>query len=172
MGKWTEVVVKRKILEYVSLREEVELKLWIRKWKDWHPHRNNKNILHKEQRQRGYSFRTDEKEGKKSIPIMGWFRASVTVEILNVRWLFITWLSKEGKVYWWIKLQKFRAFKDNDNKQVLCWYYMQKRKFIIHPEYFYVNNIFLRQFIQNIKHKSNMVQNLSRQMNIALKKQR
>ena len=39
---------------------------------------NNKN-------QRGDSFRTDEKKGKKSSPRMVVFRASGTVEILNVR---------------------------------------------------------------------------------------
>ena len=47
-----------------------------------------------------------------------------------------------------------------------------KRKFIIHPEYFDANNILSHQFIQNFKHKPNMVKYLSRQMNIALKKQR
>ena len=36
----------------------------------------------------------------------------------------------------------------------------KKRKFIIHPSYFYANNIFLHPFINNLKHKSNMVQDL------------
>ena len=47
----------------------------------------------------------------------------------------------------------------------------KKRNFIIHPEYFDANNIFSHPFIQNIKHKPNMVQDLSRQMKISLKKQ-
>ena len=47
----------------------------------------------------------------------------------------------------------------------------QKRKFIIHPEYFDAKNIFSHPFIQNIKQKLNMVQDLSKQMNISLKKQ-
>ena len=34
---------------------------------------------------RGDSFRTDEKKGEESSPRMGWFHASETVEILNVR---------------------------------------------------------------------------------------
>ena len=42
-------------------------------------------------------------------------------------------------------------------------------KFIIHTGYFDANNIFSHLFIQNIKHKPNMVQNLSRKINIALK---
>ena len=40
---------------------------------------------------------------------------------------------------------------------------------IIRPEYFDANNIFSYPFIQNIKHKPNMVQELSRKMKIALK---
>ena len=43
-----------------------------------------------------------------------------------------------------------------------------KRRFIIHPEYFDANNIFSHPFIQNLRHKPNMVQKLSRQMNISL----
>ena len=46
----------------------------------------------------------------------------------------------------------------------------QKRKFIIHPEHFDANDIFSDPFIQNIKHKPNMIQDLSRQINIALEK--
>ena len=63
-------------------------------------------------------------------------------------------------------------FKEKDNKQVICWYYIQKREFIIHPEYFDANNIFSHPFIQNLKHKPNMVQELSIQMKIALRNQR
>ena len=44
----------------------------------------------------------------------------------------------------------------------------QKRKFIIHPEYFDPNNIFSHPFIQNLKNKPIIVHDLSRQMNIAL----
>ena len=47
-----------------------------------------------------------------------------------------------------------------------------KINFIIHPEYFDANNIFSHLFIQNLRHKANMVQDLSRKMKIALKKQR
>ena len=73
-------------------------------------------------------FRTDETKGKKSIPRMELFRASGTVEILNLIWPFITWWSKEGQVDWQIKLQKLRDFKDKYNNKFLCWYYMQKKK--------------------------------------------
>ena len=48
---------------------------------------------------------------------------------------------------------------------------MQKT-FIIHPDCFDANNIFSHPFIQNLKHKPNMVQYLSRQMKIFFKKQR
>ena len=44
----------------------------------------------------------------------------------------------------------------------------RKRKFIIHPDFFDANNIFSHLFIQNLKHKPNMVQDLSRQMKISL----
>ena len=51
-------------------------------------------------------FITDSNKGKNISPRMGWFLASGKVEILNVRWPFIKWLSKEVKVDWLIKLQK------------------------------------------------------------------
>ena len=63
--------------------------------------------------QRGDKFRKYEKKGKKSIPRMGWFRSSGPVEILNVRWPFITWLYKYGQVDWWIKLQNCIRLKRN-----------------------------------------------------------
>ena len=83
-------------------------------------YRNNKD-------QRGDFFRTYEKKGKKSSPRMVWFCTTGTVEILNVRWAFITWWSNKGQVYWWIKLQKLRAFKEKENKQFICWYYIKKK---------------------------------------------
>ena len=48
----------------------------------------------------------------------------------------------------------------------------KKRKLIIYPEYFDANNIFSNLFTHNLKHKANMIQELSIQMKIALKKQR
>ena len=44
----------------------------------------------------------------------------------------------------------------------------KKIKFIINPEMFDANNIFSHLFIQNLKHKPNMVQEMSRQKNTAL----
>ena len=120
------------------------------------------------QDQRGYLFRTNEKKGKNSNPRMGWFRASGTVEIIYVFWPFITLWSKEGQVDWCIKLQKLCTFEYKDNKQDIFWYNIQKIDFIIHPELFDANNIFSHTFIQNLKHKPNMVQDLSRQMKISL----
>ena len=61
-------------------------------------------------------------------------------------------------------------FKEKYNNQVICWYYIQKRDFIIHPEYFDANNILSHPFIHHIKHKPNMVQYMSIQMKIVLLK--
>ena len=85
--------------------------------------------------QRGGLFRTDKKKGKNINPWMVIFRASGTVKIHNVCWPFIAWRSKEGQVDWWIKLLKRREFKKKYNKQVLCWYYIKKRRFIINHEF-------------------------------------
>ena len=41
-------------------------------------------------------------------------------------------------------------------------------KFIVHPGYLDANNIFSHLFIENLKHKPNMVQELSRHMKISL----
>ena len=60
-------------------------------------------------------------------------------------------------------------FKEKDNNRFLCWYYI-KNKSLLFPEYFDANNIFSRPFIQNIKHKPNRVQDLSKQIMKALKK--
>ena len=46
----------------------------------------------------------------------------------------------------------------------------KKIKFIIHPGFFYANNIFSHIYIQNLKHKPNMVQYLSRKMKLSLLK--
>ena len=101
---------------------------------------------------------------------MGSSCASGAVEILNLRQPFITCISKEVQVDWWVKLQKLHVFKEKDNKQVICCYYIKKS--MIHPEYFDASNIFSNPFIKNLKHNPNMVQDLSRQMKIVLKKMR
>ena len=111
--------------------------------------------------QRGDSFITDENRGKESSPRMVLSRASWTVEILNVRWPFIMWRSKEVQFDWWIKLQQLRVFKDKNKKQVICWYYIQNKNKTIHPEYFDANNVFLHSIIHNLKNKPNMFQDLS-----------
>ena len=53
--------------------------------------KNKRRSSRTNKEQRGYSFRTDEKKGKKSIPRMGLFCPSGTVEILKLRRPFITW---------------------------------------------------------------------------------
>ena len=49
---------------------------------------------------------------------------------------------------------------------------VKRRKFIIHAEYLDSNNIFSRKFLQNLKHRPNVVQDLSKLMKKALKKER
>ena len=78
--------------------------------------------------ERGELFRKYKKKIKTSRPRMGWFRYSGRVEILYVSWPFIKWWCKEGKVDWWIKLQKMYAIKETTKKQILCWYYKQTKK--------------------------------------------
>ena len=150
MRKLKEALLKRKRLEYVSVWEEVEFKLWMRNWKDGHPHRNNNKLLQNQQIPKKGFLRTDERKSKNSIPRMLWFRALVTVEILNVHCPFITWRYKEGSVYWWIKLQNLSASKEKDKSKFFFGITYKKRKFIIHPEYFDSKNIFSHPFIQNL----------------------
>ena len=102
--------------------------LWMSKWKDGNTLWTNKKLLQNLQRPQGYLFWTDENKNKKSIPWMGLFCASGTVEILNVHWPFITWRFKRGQVDWWIKLQNIHASEEKDKREVLCWYYIQERK--------------------------------------------
>ena len=60
--------------------------------------------------------------------------------------------------------------KRNTTSKLLVVITKKKRKFIIHTEYFDANNIFSHLFIQNLKHKPNMFQELSIQIEISLKK--
>ena len=48
----------------------------------------------------------------------------------------------------------------------------KKRKSNIHPDNYDAMNIFSHPFIQNLKHKPNIVHDLSRQMKISLQKQK
>ena len=63
------------------------------------------------------------------------------------------------------------CLKRNTTSKLFVGITYKKIKFIIHPEYFDAKNIFSHPFIQNLKHKPNMVQNLSIKMKIELKKQ-
>ena len=126
--------------------------------------RNNKH-------QRGDSFRTYGKEGKKSIPRMGWFIASGIVEIINVRWPFITWWSKKGNLINELNLKNCVHLKIKTTSKFFVGITYKKIGFIIHPEFFDAKNIFSHPFIQNLKHKPNMVQDMSIQMKIPLKRQ-
>ena len=78
MRKLKEAVMKSKILEYVSIGEEVELKLWMRNWKDGNPHQKIRSSTRTNNYQRGDLFRTDENKGKNNSPVMGWFHAPRT----------------------------------------------------------------------------------------------
>ena len=49
-------------------------------------------------------------------------------------------------------------FKRKSTRKLFDGITYKKIKFIIYPEYFNANNIFSHPFIQNLKHKPNMVQ--------------
>ena len=59
-------------------------------------------------------------------------------------------------------------FKRNTTNKFFVGITYKKGRFIIHPEYFDANNIFSHPFIQKLKHKPNIFQYLSKQINIAL----
>ena len=67
-----------------------------------------------------------------------------------------------------LKFKKCMCLKINTTCKLFVVITYKKREFIIHSEYFDANNILSHPFIQNLKHKPNMVQDLSRQMRIAL----
>ena len=56
------------------------------------------------------------------------------------------------------------AIKEITEKQVLCWDYKQKRKYIIHPDFMVANQEITDQFIQNLKSKPNKVHDLTGEM--------
>ena len=118
--------MKRKILEYVIVREKVELINTMRKWGDGHPNQKSRMSSWNNKNERGESLRKFKKKG--------WFRYAGRVEILYVRRPLIT--CKEGQVDWWIKLQKMYAIKEITEKQVLRWYHKQTKK-IYHSSWFY-----------------------------------
>ena len=59
-------------------------------------------------------------------------------------------------------------FKINTTGKKIVGITIKGRKFIIHAEYFDANNIFSHRFLQNIKHRPNVVQDLSTPMNKAI----
>ena len=72
-----------------------------------------------------------------------------------------------GRVDWWIKVQNCLHLKRNKTSKFFVGI-TKKKEFIIYPELFDANNIFSHLFIQNIKHKTNMVQYLSRKIKRSL----
>ena len=105
----------------------------------------------------GDSFRTDEKKGKHSSPRMVWFCDSRTVEILNVRWPFIHGNPNKDKLTDEINFKNCIRLRRKTESKFFAGIIYKKREFIIYPEYFDTNNIFSHPFIQNLKHKPNVV---------------
>ena len=85
------------------------------------------------------------------------------------------------------KIQKMTRITDNNGKQntleghmqtmklhqqVLCWYYRQTKKFIIHPECMVANHKITYQFIHNLKSNPNKVHDLTGEMKKSFLKQR
>ena len=69
-----------------------------------------------------------------------------------------------------LKLKSCILFKRNTISKFFVGVTVKGRKFIIHEEYFDAKNIFSHQFLQNLKHRPNMVQHLSKKTKKALKK--
>ena len=69
---------------------------------------------------------------------------------------------KEEKLNDELKFKNCMRFKINTTGNLFVGIKVKGRKFIIHAEYFYANNIFSHQFLQNIKHRPNVVQDLSK----------
>ena len=64
------------------------------------------------------------------------------------------------------------AIKEITEEQVLCWYYKQTKKYIIHPDFMVDNKEIIDHSIQNLKRKPNKVHHLTGVMKKSFKKQR
>ena len=98
------------------------------------------------------------------IPRMGWFHASGPIEIIYVRWQFITWWSKRGQVDLWYKLHTLYAFKQNTKSKFFVGITVKQRKFTINFKFIVANHIIADQFIQKIKSNPNKVHDLPSEM--------
>ena len=72
--------------------------------------------------------------------------------------------SKKKKLMDELNFKNCMRFKRNTTRKSFVGITVKGRKFIIHAEYFDANNIFSHQFLQNIKHRPNIVQDLSTPM--------
>ena len=65
---------------------------------------------------------------------------------------------KKDKLIDEINFENYVRFKRKKISKLFVGITMKTINLIIHPEYFYANNIFSHLIIQNLKHKPNMVQ--------------
>ena len=68
-----------------------------------------------------------------------------------------------------LKFKNCMSFKRNKTRKSFVRIKVKGRKFIIRAKYFDAKNISSHPFLQNIKHRPNVVQDLSKPMNKALK---
>ena len=94
---------------------------------------------------------------------MGWFCASGMYVDRSLRGN-----PKKYRLIDELNLKIFVRLKRNTTSKLFVGITDKKIKFIILPEYFDAKNILSHTFILNIKHKPNIVQDLSRQMKTAL----
>ena len=73
--------------------------------------------------------------------------------------------SKKKKLMDELNFKNCMRFKRNTTSEVLVGVIVKGRNFIIHAEYFDAKNIFSHRFIKNLKHRPNVVQDLSTPMN-------
>ena len=156
-----QAVANRKILECVSVGEEVELILYMIKWKDGHTHWKNKKILHNQNTKEENHLEEMKRRVEKAALEWDDFVLQENLKsLMNVdRWLCGD--PKKEKAMDELDFKNWMRFKRNTTSKFFVGIKVKGSKFIIHPEYFDTNNIFSHRFLQNLNHRPNVFQYLS-----------
>ena len=120
--------------------------------------------------QRGYLFRTDEKKVEKEALKWDYFVLKEELKSLMYVNRSLRGDPRKDKLMDKLNFKNCMRFKRKTTSVFFVGITVKRRKFIIHPRYFDANNIFSRQFIQNLKHRSNVFQYLSTTMKKAILK--
>ena len=162
--------MKRKRLEYVCVGEEFELKLWRRKWKYGNPHpKQQESPPEPTNTKEDIRLEQIKKVNRSALQWDDFVLQEQLKSIMYVERLPCEDLKKD-KFIGELNFKNYVHLKIKTTRKFFVGITHTRRKLIIHPEYFFANNIFSHLFIQNPKHKPNMVQDLSRQTKIAFKK--